>query len=60
MYNEAQKKATAKYNAKAYEEIKVRVKAGEKAPIKTAADAAGISTNDFIVQAINEKMGRSS
>ena len=56
MYSESQKKATAKYNAKAYEEFKIRVKVGEKVPIEEAAKAAGMSTNAYIIQAVKEKM----
>ncbi|HEX2938877.1 MAG TPA: antitoxin [Ruminiclostridium sp.] len=52
-------KAKDKYNAKAYEDIRLRVKNGEKTPIEAAAKAASMSTNAYILQAIKEKMERS-
>ena len=47
-----------RYNAKAYDEIKVRVDKGRKAEIKAHADAQGESVNGFINRAIDETMGR--
>ena len=57
-YTEARRRANEKYNAKAYEEIKVRVKNGEKEMIAAHADAMGESTNAFINRAIAETMKR--
>ena len=45
-----------RYNAKAYDEIKVRVPKGKKDEIKAAADQEGKSVNAFINEAIDEKM----
>ena len=47
-----------RYNAKAYDEIKVRVDKGRKAEIKAHAEAHGQSVNGFINDAIDEKMER--
>ena len=48
-----------RYNAKTYEEIKVRVFKGEKQVIKAHADKTdGGSVNGFIQRAIKETMQR--
>lgn len=47
-----------KYNAKVYDEIKVRVFKGSKDKIKTHAESMGESVNGFINRAINEAMER--
>lgn len=46
----------AKYNAKAYDEIKLRVHKGEKEQIKAFATAKGMSLNEFISKAIAKEM----
>ena len=56
--SDARKRANAKYNAKAYEEIKVRVPKGKKADIQAHAEAHGESTNGFITRAIDEAIDR--
>ena len=43
-----------KYNAKAYDEIKVRVSKGQKDTIQAHAQALGESVNGFINRAIND------
>lgn len=55
--SKAQQRATAKYNAKSYDRIELRVKKGEKAKILSAAETLGCSLNEFINLAINEKIG---
>lgn len=55
-YTEAQKKATAKYHAKAYDEIKLRVKKGEKEQISDHAQSKGLSVNSYIVGLIKKDM----
>lgn len=45
-----------RYNAKAYDEIKVRVPKGKKEIIKEFVESKGESVNGFINQAIDEKM----
>ena len=47
------------YNKLNYDRIEIKVPKGKKAVIKEAAKAAGQSVNDFISQAIDEKMGNS-
>lgn len=55
-YSEAQKKATAKYMAKAYDEIKIRVKKGQKAVIQAHAQSKGLSLNAYIISLIEKDM----
>ena len=57
-YSEAQKRATMKYNAGAYDRIELRVKKGEKEHIKDHAAKRGESLNEFINRAIDETMQR--
>lgn len=47
-----------RYNAKAYDEIKVRVDKGHKVQIQAHATALGESVNGFIGRAIDETMER--
>lgn len=47
-----------RYNAKTYEEIKVRVFKGEKEKIKAHAERMGESVNSFIGRAIENQMDR--
>ena len=53
----SQTKASAKYNAKAYEEIKLRVYKGQKEQIKAFAESQGLSLNGYINKLISEDMG---
>lgn len=55
---ESRKRANEKYNAKAYEQIQLRVKRGQKAIIQAHAESQGMSVNGFINEAIAEKMAR--
>ena len=55
-YSDAQKRATAKYNAKAYDRIEVKVAKGKKAEIKAYAVSKGESVNGFINRVIDEAM----
>ena len=54
--SEARKKANAKYNAKAYEQMLIRVPKGKKDIIKAHAEQKGESLNGFINRAIDEAM----
>lgn len=56
--SESQRKAVAKYNAKSYDEIKIRVYKGEKEKIKSHAESNGESLNGFVNRAIDETMRR--
>ena len=55
---EAQKKANAKYIAKAYDRIELKAKKGRKDLIKAHAESKGESINGFVNRAINETMER--
>lgn len=57
-YTEARRRANEKYNAKAYDEIKVRVSKGNKEKIKEYAEGRGESLNGFINRAIEEAIER--
>ena len=57
-YTEARRRANEKYNAKAYEEIKVRVYTGKKSKVRAHAEQQGESLNGFINRAIDETMER--
>ena len=57
-YTEARRRANEKYNAKTYEEIKVRVHKGQKDVIKAHAESKGESVNGFVYRAIDETMQR--
>lgn len=46
-----------RYNKKAYDEIKLRVKKGRKAEIQEWASAKGKSVNLYIIDLINKDMG---
>lgn len=56
--SKAQQKAVAKYNAKAYDRIELKVAKGKKDIIKDAAQKQGESLNSFINNAIEEKLER--
>lgn len=55
-YNEVQKRAVAKYNAKAYDEIKVRVKKGNKQIIENAAKKENKSLNSYVLEAVDKQL----
>jgi len=56
--SEARKRANAKYNAKAYDRIEIKVKKGKKDVIKDFAASKGKSINEFVNEAVDEKMER--
>ena len=51
---DAQKRANQKYNAKAYDEIKFRVKKGVKPLLKELAASQDMSLNEFILTAVEK------
>lgn len=53
-YTPAQKAATAKYNAKAYDDIKFRTKKGMKPLIQQLAKQKGMSVNSLISYALEK------
>lgn len=48
-----------RYNAKAYDEIKVRVPKGRKAEIEAAVQAEGVSVNGLINRLLQEYLQKS-
>lgn len=53
-YSEAAKKATIKYQKKAYDRLELKVKKGEKEKIQARAAELGISVNAYISQLIQQ------
>mgnify|MGYP000268954872 FL=1 len=54
----AHQEATARYEAKVYDKVLVRLPKGHKAEIQAHAEARGESVNGFIGRAIDETMER--
>lgn len=54
----AQTRAKNKYNAKAYDSLRIVVKKGRKEIIKAHAESRGESINGFVSRAIDEAMAR--
>ena len=59
-YNEKSKEYTMQYMKDNLEEIRFRVKRGEKDKYKEAAEKAGLSMAKFFTVAANEKIERDS
>ena len=57
-YNEASQKATYKYRNEELDRIEVYFPKGEKENIEKCAKKCGKSRNNFIVEAVKEKMER--
>ena len=55
---DARRKANKKYLSETVEDIKIRVPKGRKAFYKSAADSAGLSLNQFTIDALDEKIDR--
>lgn len=55
-YSEAQKKAVKKYNEKAYDEIKLRVKKGNKEIIQSHAESKGETVNKMINRLLEQEI----
>ena len=56
--SEARRKANERYNAKAYDEIKVRVPKGHKAELQAHTEQRNESLNGFINRAIDTQVDR--
>ena len=56
--SKAQLKATAKYELKVYDAVRLRVKKGRKEELKAIAKSLGESLNIFINKAIEERIER--
>ena len=59
-YTDAQKRATAKYNAKAYDRIEIKVKKGQKEIIQKRAEQLNKSVNGYITDLIEEDLAGSN
>lgn len=57
-YTQAQNKATQKYIKENLEEVRFRVKKGERAAVKAEADSSGLSMAQYIIKAINDYAGK--
>ena len=56
--SKAHVKATNKYNAKAYDSLRIVVKKGRKAEIQAHAEKQGESINAFVGRAIDQAMAQ--
>ncbi len=54
--SEAQKRAVAKYNAKAYDRIELKVLKGQKEVLQSIAKEQGASLNGYTKQALRAKI----
>jgi len=57
-YNQSRNKASQKYQKENLEQIAIRVPKGDRASLKDAAEEAGESMAQYIVNAVNERAGR--
>lgn len=57
-YNEAQKRAAMKYISANLEEVRFRVKKGERSALQEEAKANGQSMSQYLIQAVNDRAGR--
>ena len=57
-YYYSQKKATARYNKKAYDRINIIVKKGQRQIIKDYAASQGKSLNRFVLDAVEAEMNK--
>lgn len=55
-YTQAQNRATQKYNAKAYDQIKLVVKKGDREKYKKHAERRGKSLNALVVELLEMDM----
>ena len=59
-YTEARKENNRKWDAANLDRISIAVVKGKKDEIKAAAERSGLSMNQYIEKAIDEKMSRDS
>ena len=57
-YNQSQNKAAQKYAAANLDSIQFRVRKGERAELRAAADSEGLSMAQYLIRAVNEHAGR--
>lgn len=55
---DARRKASAKYLKESVEDIRIRVRKGDKAKVQEHASTMGESMNSFVVRAIDETIER--
>lgn len=58
MYNEKRKAITAKYVKAHLDDIKIRVKKGERDQLKSIANEMGMSMNQMFLTAVREYIAR--
>ena len=58
MVSDAQKKATAKYEKNNYDDVRLRVKKGERELIRAYAESQGKSLNGYINDLIKADMSK--
>lgn len=58
--SESRKRANEKYNAKAYDQVKIIVKKGEREQIKEHAASKGLSLNGYINALIDADMQKTA
>ena len=56
--SDAQRRANAKWESKAYKKILLRIRIEDFEEIAAAIEASGESTNGYIMKAIRERMDR--
>lgn len=57
-YSEAQKRATRKYQEKAYDRLELQLKKGNKERYREYAESKGMSLNAYITHLIEQDMER--
>lgn len=57
-YTQASNKATQRYNKKAYDDLRIRVKKGQAEKIKAFSEKNGESLNGYVCRLIAEDMGK--
>ena len=53
-YSEAQKRATLKYKAKAYDRLELQLKKGKKEEYRAQAEKRGMSLNAYIISLLEK------
>lgn len=58
MYTEAGKKAVAKYNSKAYDQLKIQVKKGDRERYKDFAESKKKSLTALIIELLENEINK--
>lgn len=56
--SKAQMAAVAKYQKKAYDDVRLRVRKGEREKWKSMATSQGLSINQFVVKSVEKEIQR--